>query len=80
MDSYTDGQTKKEPFQDVEEFSSEYDSDRHSSMEDLPLFEAKPGHQDTLERALVYSKDLVAKGEYPSRAMIEVIDVLIVRS
>jgi len=61
MDSYTDGQTKKEPFQDVEEFSSEYDSDRHSSMEDLPLFEAKPGHQDTLERALVYSKDLVAK-------------------
>jgi hypothetical protein len=63
MAPYTDNQTKKELFHDVEELSSDYDSDRHSSSrEDLPLFEAKSGQENTLERALVYSKDLIAKG------------------
>jgi len=59
MDPYDSDHTKKEPFHDVEEFSSGYDSER----DDLPLFEAKLSQQNTLERALAYSQVLIAKGE-----------------
>ncbi|KAI4853373.1 hypothetical protein E4T44_00881 [Aureobasidium sp. EXF-8845] len=61
MDPYADDQTKKEPFHDVEELSPDYDSDRHSSREDLPLFEAKSAHRNILDRALAYSKDSFTK-------------------
>jgi hypothetical protein len=80
MAPYTDDQTKKELFHDVEELSSDYDSDRHSSREDLPLFEAKPGQQNILDRALVYSKELIAGGEFPVHASVDVTSILIGRT
>jgi hypothetical protein len=70
MAPYTDDQTKKEPFNDVEELSSDYDSDRHSSREDLPLFEQKSEQTNVLDRALTYAKDSVAnRGFFPSSLM-----------
>jgi hypothetical protein len=77
MAPYTDDQTKKEPFHDVEELSSGYNSDTHSSREDLPLFEAKSGQHNILDRALAYAKDSFAKGEFASKAPFDVLSVLI---
>lgn len=59
MDPHNVELTKKEPFDVVEEYPSDCDSER----EDLPLFEARHTQQSTLERALAYSQVLIEKGK-----------------
>lgn len=75
MDPQDMDSTKKEPFDVIEECSSDCDSER----EDLPLFEARDTQQSTFDRAWAYSHVLLEKGGLSLLVTVGAIMVLMLR-